>query len=323
MQIFACPACGARLYFHNAACPNGHAVRFDPDRNVMVEDGHDCSNRNVIGCTWRADILGTLCPSCAMTEVVPDLRDAANHDDWARTEFAKRWVLANLARWNWFTSADPGPRPQFRLLSERTAEGETPVTMGHADGLITINAIEASEAVRVVRRDDLGERYRTMVGHIRHELAHFLFLRLSADATFLDQARTLFGDERADYGEALERHYADPAKAGDAHVTSYATAHPHEDWAETTAHLLHLVDLLDSASAAGLGLDGKAWPTDAYATEDGHALISHATDAALAINHVNRALDLPDLYPFTLGNVARDKLSFVHRWLRAPFAGAA
>lgn len=316
MQIFQCSNCGTPIYFHNTACGCGQQVTFDPDLQTMSSDAEPCANREIIGCNWVAESDG-YCRSCAMTDVVPDLREAANRPLWERTELAKRWMLANLIRWGWFSRADQGAWPSFRLLSEQTAQGEAKVTMGHADGLITINVTEASDAVLARRQEQLGELYRAMLGHMRHEMAHFLFLRLAENSRFLSEFRALFGDERADYGEALKAHYADPGEADGHHITSYATSHPHEDWAETIAHLLHLVDMLDSAASAQLSLpEGPAPGYDAYADPDTEALLTQSVALSIAVNHVNRAMDLPDLYPFVLPQGVRDKMAFAHGHLR-------
>ena len=316
MQIFYNPFRAGPIYFHNLTCGNGQPVFFDPQTQSMQAEASPCRNRDDINCNWIAETDG-LCRSCAMTETVPDLREPDNLPLWDMSELSKRWVLANLGRWGWFSHADPGPRPVFRMLSEMSLEGAEDVTMGHADGTITINVTEASEAVLAKRQEDLGELYRTMTGHIRHEIAHFLFLRLSVNPAFLDGFRALFGDERADYGAALKSHYANPLPAGPDHITSYATAHPHEDWAETVAHLLHLVDLIDSAAAARLSLpDGLMPGYDAYADPDTETVISRAVDVSIAVNHVNRALDLPDVYPFVLPDGVRRKFAFAHKYLR-------
>lgn len=316
MQIFHCPACSRRVYFDNLGCTCGQKLVFNPDTQSMSSDGPTCTNREKIGCNWAATD-GQFCRSCAMTETVPDIELPKNVDLWAQTEAAKRWMLANLARWGWFGATDGGTRPVFQLLAEKTSEGKEQVIMGHADGEITINVSEASPVILARRRAALGELYRTMVGHMRHEMAHFLFLRLSEDGQFLNDFRNLFGDERADYGAALEQHYKNPLPGGQTHITSYATSHPHEDWAETTAHLLHLVDLLDSAQASGMRFEGGPMdPFDAYACGDTETLIRMAVDATLAINHVNRALDLPDLYPFILTEPVKTKLALAHRYLR-------
>ncbi len=316
MQIFHCPACAVPLYFHNKTCNCGQQVFFDPDRQTMVTDGAPCANRDRIGCNWLAEGTG-FCRSCTMTEIVPDLTEPDNLPLWSRTELAKRWMLANLARWGWFGPEDPGDRPVFKMLSEQTVAGDAQVVMGHASGTITINVSEASDKVRAERQEKMGELYRTMIGHMRHETAHFLHLRLSEDPDFLAQFRDLFGDERADYGAALKAHYANPGQPDETHITSYATAHPHEDWAETIAHLLHLVDLLDSAAGAGLTLASGPSPSyDAYAEEDTETLLTTSIALSIAMNHVNRAMDLPDLYPFVLKKGVRAKLVFAHGHLR-------
>ena len=321
MQVFHCPSCNLPLYFDNDRCTCGQNVAFDPEAQVMIATELLCINHAEIACNWLPETDG-FCRSCAMTETVPDLRSPDNLPLWARTEAAKRWMLANLGRWGWFGDGDPGARPTFRLLSEETATGETRVTMGHANGIITINVTEAHAPIRAERQEQLGELYRTMLGHMRHEIAHFLFVRLSHDATFAGAFRRLFGDERTDYAEALERHYAAPAVAGGSYVTAYATAHPHEDWAETMAHLLHLIDIADSAAATGLTLpDGPPPGYDAYADADTAKVLNNAVALSLAITHVNRALELPDLYPFVLSSDVREKMAFVHDNLRRTKTG--
>lgn len=314
MQTFHCPVCQTRVYFDNLACTCGQGLYFDPDAQVMRSQGAPCANRADIGCNWLAADRDGHCRACAMTETVPDLRAPANLPLWKTAESSKRWMLAGLMRWGWFTGADFGARPVFRMLSEQTAAGAADVVMGHADGLITINVTEASDAVLAKRQEAFGELYRTMLGHMRHETAHFLFIRLSQHQDFPDGFRRVFGDERADYGDALKAHYARAQSAPHPqHITHYASAHPHEDWAETIAHLLHLTDLTDSGAAAGLSWpDGPFAGYDAYVEHDTEALLRHAIALTIATNHVNRAVELPDLYPFVLTDAVRGKMGFAH-----------
>lgn len=315
MQIFLCPACHAPVYFHNLACACGVSIYFDPEAQTMRTQGPACLHREDIGCNWQAEADG-FCRSCAMTETVPDLRKPENLPLWTHSEFAKRWVIANLGRWGWFTNSDSGPRPTFKMLSEITTNGSEDITMGHTNGEITINITEASDAVLAQRQEKMGELYRTMTGHIRHEIAHFLFLRLADSADFTSEFRDLFGDERTDYAAALKSHYDAPKPPGYDHITSYATAHPHEDWAETIAHLLHLVDLIDSAAAAQLSLpDGLVPGYDAYTDRDTNRIVTRAIEFSIALNHVSRALDLPDIYPFILPDGVRNKFAFAHAHL--------
>ncbi|MCR8827503.1 zinc-binding metallopeptidase family protein [Pseudosulfitobacter koreensis] len=320
MRIYACPACKATAYFSNQRCVCGAALVYDPEADSFVQNGTQCANRGQIGCNWVAEQAETdLCRSCAMTEVVPDIELGDNLSLWARSEASKRWVLATLGRWGWFTDADTGPNPRFHLLSEDTAEGPAQIVMGHQNGLVTINLAEADPIEEVRRREALSERLRTMTAHFRHEIAHFLFERLAASRPdFVDQFTAVFGDPQEDYGAALKRHYAKGASTdwNSRFITSYASAHAHEDWAETSAHVMHLTDMLDSAVEAGLTL-----PTlnnlkyDAYAETSAEALIETAGAYGLALNHVNRSMGQDDIYPFVHSRVVRDKLVRAHGWL--------
>lgn len=322
MQRFACPACQSRVYFHNLTCACGHALHYDPDALVMVNTAQSCANRPSIQCNWIAAPGSALCSSCAMSQVVPALNIGENQLLLTEAENAKRWVLANLAHWNWFNAADPGRRPVFLMLSESTGGRSEQIIMGHANGEITINVTEADELIRRKRQKQLGEQYRSMLGHFRHELAHFCFDQLAQLPGFLDEFRALFGDERADYAQALQRHYDNPRDPGDQFITPYATAHPHEDWAETVAHLLHLVDFSDSFVSAGLSMPDLPADFAPYQETDTKRLLDIAAQIAIAINDINRALDNDDLYPFVLTEPVREKLAFAHRWMRNHFAAA-
>ncbi|WP_410217064.1 putative zinc-binding metallopeptidase [Paracoccus sp. (in: a-proteobacteria)] len=316
MQRFSCPQCGSRAYFHNLSCTCGAELVYDPEAMAMTVGVPTCSNRTAIGCNWRSASSGALCRSCAMSQVVPVMHVGDNQRLLAGAERAKRWVLANLSHWGWFTEADPGRRPRFLMLSEDTGGRTQKITMGHAAGEITINVTEADELIRLQRQRDMGEQYRSMVGHFRHELAHFLFDRLSASGDFQPAFRQIFGDERANYAEALRRHYAQPREPGDDFITSYATAHPHEDWAETVAHLLHLVDVADSFVSTGLTMPGVPADFRPYDEAGTYRLMNIAAEVIIAVNDINRALDNGDLYPFVLTPPVRDKIAFAHGWLR-------
>ena len=104
----------------------------------------------------------------------------------------------------------------------------------------------------------MHEPYRTILGHFRHEIGHYYWDRLIRDTDRIEGFRRLFGDERHDYDRALQQHYNQGAP-GDwawSFVSAYASSHPWEDWAETWAHYLHVIDSLETADDCGLGL----WP---------------------------------------------------------------
>ena len=180
---------------------------------------------------------------------------------------------------------------------------------------------------RARRRLALHEPYRTLLGHLRHESGHFYWERLVQQGGRLDAFRALFGDERLDYAGALSAHYADgpPPDWHAQHVSAYATAHPWEDWAETWAHYLHLVDLLETAAAYDTALQVPG--TDGLAREQvtnpfAHpappfdTLVRQWVPLTLLLNSLNRSLGQPDAYPFALSAGALRKLRFVHDAVR-------
>ena len=102
-----------------------------------------------------------------------------------------------------------------------------------------------------------------MLGHLRHESGHFYWDRLILGRGRVEAFRAMFGDERADYGPALDAYYAAGGAAAGwqaSHVSAYATSHPWEDWAETWAHYLHMVDLLETAVLVQHPPDGAGQP---------------------------------------------------------------
>lgn len=315
MRVFSNPVGAGSLWFDNLATADGTPVAYDPQARAFLPMPPFCANRDRISCNWIAPNEGEFCRSCAMTALAPDpdIRNAI--PNWAQTEAAKRWALDNLGRWHWFRPEDPGARPVFRML----AEGPTPVPMGHVGGVVTISVAEADPVLQTTRREALHEPYRTMIGHMRHEISHMLWWRLSLREDFLDAFRAMFGDERIDYTAALQYYFAygPPVEWKQLYLTSYATAHPHEDWAETAAHLLHLTDIADSFVATGLTssqVPDAGW--DPYSEPDAERLIRTAASLTVGLNHVNRSMGLADIYPFVLSSHARQKLAFVHDWLR-------
>lgn len=315
MRVFANPLGTGTLWFDNLATAEGAPVAYDPQARAFLPMPPFCANRERIGCNWIAPKEGAFCRACAMTALAPDPSIHNAIPNWAQTEMAKRWVLDNLGNWHWFRPEDPGAPPVFHLL----AEGPTPVPMGHAEGVVTISVAEADPVLVTTRREALDEPYRSMMGHMRHEIAHMLWWRLSLREDFLDAFRAMFGDERIDYQAALRHHYENGPPSGwnQHYLSSYASAHPHEDWAETAAHLLHLTDIADSFVATGLSspqIPDINWHP--YSEPDTDRLVSIAATLTIGVNHVNRSMGLSDIYPFVLSDHARHKLAFVHDWLR-------
>ena len=219
-----------------------------------------CHNAGQALCNWLvpAEDTDTFCPACELNRTIPDLGQPGNLERWQALEAAKRRLIYALIRLA--CRSRPGPRTRSTAspsTSSPTPTRRQPVMTGHDDGLITINIAEADSAERERRRVELGEPYRTLLGHLRHEVGHYYWDVLVRDGGKLEAARAVFGDERIDYQEALERHYQQgaPANWEASYVSAYATMHPWEDFAETWTHYLHMVDTLDTAASFGLAVD--------------------------------------------------------------------
>jgi hypothetical protein len=350
MKTYKC-ACGQRIFFQNALCVNCHReLGFLPDLLWMtsldpVDDGlwrptakesegalyRKCQNYTDFGvCNWmvaQKQEGESFCVSCRMNEIIPDLSLDRNRESWAAVEGAKRRLVYTLIPLN-LPVASKKDEPQngiaFRFLSEPAdSDGsESKVLTGHDHGTITLNIAEADDATRERTRHAMHEPYRTLLGHFRHEIGHYYWERLVEATNFLAPFRELFGDEQADYNEALSRYYQSgaPANWQESFVSAYATAHPWEDWAETWAHFLHIQDTLEVAYDFGfvkiqVPLTAKnenpsARPSSKPATFD--QAIAARSELAVGINSINRSMGQPDLYPFVLPPAVIAKLHFIY-----------
>jgi hypothetical protein len=327
MLSFACGHCGQLVFFENTVCLNCRTpLGFVPERLELVAlEGdderalHRCVNLGLAGCNWMVDEPGRLCRSCELTRTRPNDGDAAGLSGFALAEAAKRRVIMQL-----LDLGMPGVTPS-RLRFDLLSSEQQPVFTGHADGVITIDLAESDDARREQRRAELGEPYRTMLGHLRHELGHYFQPLLVSGDDEWDACRELFGDERADYSETLERHYADgaPPDWPERHVSSYATMHPWEDWAETFAHYMHIRDTLQTAAEYGVTVRGpravtldrslKATPQPEAGDRGFSEVLDNWLPLTYALNAVTRSMGRDDLYPFTLAQPVIDKLTFVHQ----------
>jgi hypothetical protein len=349
MKTFHCDKCAQQVFFENTVCCNcDSTLGYQPLQRTInsfeqTDDGlwrslnrvdagklyKQCSNyvqHNV--CNWMlpADDPHELCESCQLTEIIPALSSEKNRILWSRLEAAKRRLLFSLATLH-LTPVSKAVEPDTGLAFQFLEDGisDQCVMTGHNNGLITLNIAEADPAERERTREQMHERYRTLLGHFRHESGHYYFDRLVADSGWIEPFRALFGDERADYGEALKRHYEGPLADWELRfVSSYASSHPWEDWAETWAHYLHMLDTLETAHACGLSLhpvkphepslDVVTLPTRSDAFDD---TVSDWFALTYVLNSLNRSVGMPDSYPFKLGPPVIEKLAFVHQVVRA------
>lgn len=346
MKLFECNQCGQPLYFENARCDScGRRLGYIPEREALAAlkpqgeawrvDGvpgtfRFCSNAQYGVCNWLVPADGVaFCLACRHNRTIPDLSQADALALWRKLEIAKHRLIYSLLklRLPLVTRADDPQGLMFDFLAaEADPSGASHVVTGHAGGLITINLAEADDAQREWQRNKMGEPYRTLLGHFRHEIAHYMWEHLIANGPRLAEFRGVFGDEREDYAAALSRYYADgpPADWSERFVTAYAGSHPWEDFAETWAHYLHMVDTLETAAAFGLGVRPKvgAGALKTVIDFDPHRaeldqLISAWLPLTFAVNSINRSMGMPDIYPFDLTPAVIFKLAFVHRTIHA------
>jgi hypothetical protein len=334
VRSFGCPRCAALVFFENTACLTcGATLGFDRAevafRAVDPDDPRRCANLVLATCNWlaRPGAPDGLCDCCALTRTRPNDADAPALLAFARAETAKRRLLFQLDDLRLPVigrDADPDRGLAFDLLSSATG----PVVTGHADGVVTIDLAEGDDGHRESLRVRLAEPYRTLLGHFRHEMAHYYWTLLVEDRPALPVFRALFGDERVDYATALRRHYAEEPPPGwaETHVSIYATAHPWEDWAETFAHYLHIRDTLQTAASFGIVVAGPeadvaphpSAPLTAvpalpeHDPDDFDVLIDTWLPLTYALNAVNRSMGKDDLYPFVLSPTVLEKLRLVH-----------
>jgi hypothetical protein len=354
VKTFLCE-CGNTLHFENTLCLDcGRAVGFLPDarRLSALEPGAGglyralangrsyrlCRNqRDYEVCNWLvpAEDPHEYCASCRLNSLIPDLGEPRNLALWYRIEGAKRRLLYTLYGLDLLVTGrgdDSARGLAFEFLADPQAADELAsdalprhrVLTGHRTGVITINIMEAEDSVRERIRAQMNERYRTLLGHFRHESGHYYWDRLIADSVSLDGFRALFGDERADYAQALQRYY-ERGPVPDwpsSWISAYASVHPWEDWAETWAHYLHMVDTLETAHDFDTGIAGRRLGTVESAraqaasgygdTESFDVLMKDWACLGVALNALNRSMGLPDAYPFAVTGRALDKLRFVH-----------
>ena len=344
MKLFECQHCGQPLYFENSSCescgrrlgylvseetisalePNGDLWRAlaRPDRPYRM-----CANAVHDACNWLvpADDPEPFCVACRHNRTIPDLTIPANLFHWRKIEAAKHRLFYSLLRFGLplVTTAEDPNGLTFDFLSP----GVAPVVTGHSGGLITLNVAEADDVERERQRREMGEPYRTLLGHFRHEIAHYYWDKFVANSPNIGPFRHIFGDERRDYSWAIQKHYDSGPRADwqDRFITAYASAHPWEDFAETWAHYLHMVDTLETARAFRMSVRPRVKQNEPMSTvidfdpyqAELDRLIEGWLPLVFAVNSINRSMGNADLYPFVLTPNVIAKLDFVHNLIHS------
>ena len=334
MKRFFCD-CGQELYFSNTHCEKcGCDVGFDPHARQLycgVREGgvftvkspqaagqrfKVCEHhQEPVQCNWLLPLgdAHDQCLSCRTTQVIPDLSRKKNPLRWRRLEQAKRYLFYTLMKLSLDVSGRavyPQDGLAFQFLEDQRTNPNVSiehVLTGHNQGLITLNAAEADEGFLHAMKEMMNEPYRTLLGHFRHEVGHYYWMRLLHGET-LDEFRRVFGDERYDYQQALTNYYQYGAARNwqVSFISAYASCHPFEDWAETWAHYLHITDTLETAYAYGV--------SDYQPRENDFDLwIAEWSKVAQVMNALNRSMGLADAYPFVLSPLVVNKLRFIDR----------
>jgi hypothetical protein len=356
MKVFHCDHCRQLLFFENVRCLKcDHPLAYLPDLGVIGSldpRGNDvwtsplprangrmyrlCRNytqENV--CNWAipADDPNPLCRSCRLTRVIPDLSREGHRTAWYKLEVAKRRLVYTLLALRLPLRSridDPIAGLAFEFLADPPDPSAPRVLTGHAEGLITLNVAEADDAERERIRQHFHEPYRTLLGHFRHESGHYYWDRLIRQSDRLEEFRAVFGNEQVDYEKALCMYHTDgpPTKWQDRFISAYSSVHSWEDWAETWAHYLHLVDTLETANACGVRLLPprsedpalRSIPNPVNDRQSFDDLLESWLPLTYMLNNLNRGLGLLDAYPFVLANPVVKKLRFLHEtvWSNHP-----
>ena len=350
MKLFRCDHCGHLLYFENTRCERcGRTLGYEPESNALcsLEGGPDvwtapflsgrafvfCANAAHGACNWLvpyAPGADPYCRACRHNELVPPIDDQLKLERWQVIERAKKrlvYSLLNLRLPLATRNEDALHGLSFRFLDDALAPA--PVLTGHENGIITIALAEADDAAREYRRTQFNEPYRTLLGHFRHEIGHHYWdILIGSSPANLGECRRLFGDEtQQPYEAALQAYYANgaPPDWQSRFISAYATAHPWEDFAETFAHYLHLVDTTEMAAAFGVRLRPQVDVEGAltaridfnpYRSADIAELVENWVPLSSLINNLNRAVGQHDAYPFVLTPEVIEKLGFIARIVR-------
>ena len=343
MKLFKCTSCGQPVYFENIFCEQcGSALGFEPGLLQIValtgeRDPHFvknkkskkpyryCSNYQYRVCNWLLQDMNEsiFCKACELNHTIPNLDNPEHLEKWKKIEDAKHRLIYSLVRMGLpviSKTRDERDGLAFDFVSDENQPKNEIIRTGHNSGLITINIAEADDIAREMARKSMQEVYRTLLGHFRHEIAHYYWDRLIAGSSNIETFRNLFGDERADYTEALKTHYVTGAPAGwnDHFISAYASTHPWEDWAETWAHYMHIIDTLETAYSFGMRIDmpgsGKTtrMNTDPYKEKEFDIIFNWWLPLTFAMNSLNRSMGLQDIYPFVISAAVTQKLKFIH-----------
>ena len=293
-----------------------------------------CDNHKHDVCNWLVEKSSNseFCLACSLNRTIPHLLSAENLEKWKQIEYAKHRLVYQLLRFR--LPVVSKMEDEFNgfcfdfIAKDDLPEESKDIKTGHADGVITLLISEADPVVREQMKQQMSERYRTLLGHVRHEVGHYYWDRLIRNnPSVLQNFRNLFGDETQSYADALDRHYSMGPKANwqQSYISKYASSHPWEDWAETWSHYLHLTDVLETAYNFGIQTNPKITDQDnlsmkasfdPYVETSFKNFMDTGIPLLYALNSMNRSMGENDLYPFIISEPVKQKLEFIHNLLK-------
>lgn len=346
MKTFHCTNCDNPVYFENTFCEKCNwNIGYDVSQNEIISFNQNtkkwktktgegsyryCQNYQLEVCNWilKEEDPETFCNACRLNRTIPDISDNIRVYNWFLLEQAKHRLVYQLYQLNLPVESkltEPETGLCFDFLSTEPAfDPENKIMTGHASGVVTITLAEADSIQREKLRKQLNEPYRTIIGHFRHEVGHYYWERIILpDEIQLERFRNIFGDERSSYPDALELHYEKgaPADWEENYISSYASAHPWEDWAETWAHYLHFMDTLETASYANIQIGVKTDKNNSsdltkifnpYVEKDFDVVLETCIPLYIALNSLNRSMGIKDIYPFVVNDKVIKKLKYIH-----------
>ncbi|MCM4173887.1 hypothetical protein DHD32_20670 [Arenibacter sp. TNZ] len=343
MKVFECGHCNYPLFFENNQCDNcGHScgyraadrkmLTFDPLSTSLISDREKieykyCKNKEHKVCNWllEKNEKHDYCPACQLNRTIPNLSEIENFAKWRNLEVAKHRLIYQLQKIGLDLPSKMVNNEGlcFDFIAKRN---NLKIMTGHANGVITILIREADSVFREQTRKEMQEPYRTLIGHLRHEVGHYFWEQLvSKNKDILSSFRTIFGNEEVSYSSSLQAYYKHgaPSNWGDSFISKYATSHPWEDWAETWAHYLHIMDMVETAHFFGLKVNSTdisknmriEATSDPYSVKNFETIINTCIPLSFAVNSLNRAMGVPDVYPFVITPGVVNKMTFIHQLL--------
>ena len=177
MRPFACGTCRSLIFFENFRCVTcGSALGYDRTAATSSCSTDDQPRAAPTATDRRCNWLAVPGRRAAVRQL-----RAHPHPSQPTTTRRRCWPSPHRGGQARLVYQLDAPRPadhrargpEHGLAFDLLSSAYEPVTTGHANGVITIDLAEGSDAHREALRVQLAEPYRTLLGHLRHEIGHW------------------------------------------------------------------------------------------------------------------------------------------------------